>query len=227
MKLNYSDEDLTFLMGMYRDRERAMGALSRVRKHYPDASVIVRSDGDYDPMNHELAELFDVEYFAEERLYPIEHGGAMVARTLQLFLDKPTRYLVKIDTDTAVNRRFHSLPEINGIYGRIQTNKEGLYPSVQGGCIIFSHEAVRKIIDSDILQDPRLKDPWAFQEDSGYLRRMGRRATRCGLCSYDWMIGWAAHELQIPMVSFSEVNSRAKLREHDKDEDLRYAITHP
>jgi hypothetical protein len=227
LKQSYSDEDLTFFMGLYRDRERAIGALSLLRKHYPNVRVIVRSDGDHDPLNHELTERFNVEYLAEERLYSIEHGGAMVARSLQLFLNMPTRYLIKIDTDTAVHRRLHFLPDISGIYGRIQTNKEGLYPSVQGGCVIFSQEAASRIIDSGILMDPRLKDPWTYRNDSGYLRRMGRRVNRCGLCSYDWMIGWAADELQIPMLSFSEVNSRAKLREQDKNEDLRYAITHP
>ena len=113
---NYGDDDITFVIGVYRDRLRAEGALARLREHFPDARVIVRSDGDRDPKNRELSERFDVDYREEERLYPIEHGGAMIARMLELFLEQPTRYLLKIDTDTAVYRRFHFLPQVVGLF---------------------------------------------------------------------------------------------------------------
>ena len=122
---NYTDEDITFFMGLYHDRARAEGALARLREHFPAARVIVRSDGDKDPKNRELSERFGVDYREEERLFPIENGGAMVARTLELFLERPTRYLLRIDTDTAVYRRFHFLPETKGIFGEVQTSQQG------------------------------------------------------------------------------------------------------
>ena len=108
---NYCDDDLTFLIGIYHDRKRAEGALSRLRTHFPQARVIVRSDGDVDPKNRELLARFDVDYREEERLYPIENGGAMIARMLSLFLEKPTRYLLKMDSDIAIYRRFKFLPK--------------------------------------------------------------------------------------------------------------------
>jgi len=58
---NYSDEDITFFMGLYRDHERAEGALGRIREHFPDARVIVRSDGDRDPKNRKLAERYNTD----------------------------------------------------------------------------------------------------------------------------------------------------------------------
>ncbi len=222
----YTDEDVTFFMGLYCDRGRAEGALSRLRAHFPNARVIVRSDGDKDPKNHELSERYDVEYREEERLFPIENGGALIARVLELYLDHSTRFFFKIDTDTAVYRRFNFLPEENGVFGSLQTSPNGSV-SIQGGCMGFSEEASRAILDSGILHDPRLKDPFAHQRESRYFRRMGIRAKRCGLISFDWIIGWVADELQIPLFSFSEVHSCGGRRKNVKNDDLRYALTHP
>jgi len=224
---NYTDEDITFFLGLYRDLDRAEGALCRLREHFPDARVIVRSDGDRNPKNRELSERYDVEYLEEERLYPIENGGAMVARILELCLDKPTRYLIKIDTDTAVYRRFHFLPEQNGVFGTKQSNRQGHFHYIQGGCMGFSEDATRLIVDSGVLEDPRLKDPKTYRLESGYFRRMSRRVHRTGLCSFDWIIGWAASELEIPIFAFSEVFSRGFPENNVNNDDLKYAITHP
>ena len=38
----YTDEDITFFMGLYRDRGRAEIALGRLREHFPGTRVIVR-----------------------------------------------------------------------------------------------------------------------------------------------------------------------------------------
>ena len=224
---NYTDGDITFFMGLYRDLDRAEGALFRLRKHFPHARTVVRSDGDDNQENRELANRFDVDYRDEDRLCPIENGGAVIARMLELYLEQPTKYLFKIDTDTAVYRRFRFLPEQSGLFGTLQTNKQGKCPSIQGGFIGFSEDASRLIHDSRILEDSRLKDPFSFRDESGYFSRMGRRARRTGLCSFDWTIGWVATEMQIPMFSFSEVHCRWLPENNVENEDLEYAVTHP
>jgi hypothetical protein len=223
---NYTEQDITFFMGLYRDRLRAVGALARLRKYFPVARVIVRSDGDGDPKNRELAERFEVDYRDEERLYPIEHGGAMIARTLELFLEKPTRFLLKIDTDTAVYRRFRFLPEEDGIFGKVQGSVQGCR-SVQGGFTGVTLAAARHIFDSGILGDERLKDPFAFRLESTYFDRMGYRVERTGLCSFDWVLGWAATELGLPLIPFSEVHCKGLARNAIKNHDLKFAVTHP
>ena len=162
---NYNDADITFFMGLYRDRVRAEGALTRLREHFPTSRVIVRSDGDGDPKNRELSERFGVDYREEERLFPIEHGGAIVARVLDLFLEQPTAYLFKIDTDTSVYRRFHFLPKGSGVFGTLQLTGQGCR-SIQGGCIGILEVAARAIRDSGLLEDQRLKDPWSFRRES-------------------------------------------------------------
>ncbi|MCK5359198.1 MAG: hypothetical protein KAJ95_01155 [Gammaproteobacteria bacterium] len=221
---NYSDEDITFFMGLYRDRERAEGALLRLRTYFPDARVIIRSDGDDDPENYELSERYGAEYYADERLYPVEHGGKMIARIFDLFLQQPTRYFLKIDTDTGIYRRFRCLPGESGAFGTLQKSREGC-ASIQGGFVGFSEDIPGKVLSSGILNDKRLQDPLSYQADSIYFNPMGRRSKRIGLCSFDWVLGWALAELQIPMVSFDEVYSHWRVP-IDNDE-LKFAITHP
>jgi len=222
----YSDDDITFFMGLYRDRVGAEGALSRLRANFPTARVIIRSDGDKDPQNKELSERFEVEYWAEERLFPIENGGALIARMLELYLDYSTRFVFKIDTDTAVHRRFRFLPEQSGVFGSLQASRERCV-SIQGGCMGISEDTSRAILDSGMLKDPRLKDPFSHRLESPYFNAMARRAKRCGLSSIDWIIGWVATELQIPMFSFSEVHCVWRPKRKFSNEDLKYAVTHP
>ena len=223
---NYTDGDITFFMGLYLDRARAEGALSRLREHFPTARVIVRSDGDGDPENHRLAELFDADYREEERLYPVEHGGAMIARMLELFLEQPTRYLLKLDTDTAIDRRFRFLPEEKGVFGQVQSSKQGCQ-SIQGGFTGFTESTARAIFDSGLLEDVRLKDPFSYRDESAYFDRMGHRVVRTGLCGFDWIVGWAATELGLPLISFSEVHCKGLAKNAIKNDDLEFAVTHP
>ena len=55
---------------------------------------------------------------------------------LMIFFEQPTRYLLKIDPDTVIHRRFKYLPVRNGLFGTLQTQVES--PSIQGGCMGFT-----------------------------------------------------------------------------------------
>ena len=165
---HYCDRDLTFFMGLHHDQAQAREALRRLRLHYPESRVLVRSDGDRSPNNQELFNAFLAEYREEEQLFPIEHGGALVKRTFELFLEEPTAYLFKLDPDTAVYRRFRFLPKDNGAFGAVQSSKQGC-ESIQGGLAGFTYETALQIHDSGLLDDPRLKNPELHRAESPLL----------------------------------------------------------
>ena len=220
---HYCDQDLTFFALTYKNYEATAECLRDLRKHYSASRVILRSDGDPDPRLPILAQLNQVDFHEESRLFCIEKGGAVIERMLSLFLEKPTRYLLKIDPDTVIHRRFHCLPIRSGLFGTLQTAPET--PSIQGGCMGFTRDAAEQILQSYMLRDIRLTEPAKFINDSPYFFRMSDRANRCGLASFDWIVSWICSELGIPMYEFDEVNSGWK--QAPPNPDGRYAVTHP
>jgi hypothetical protein len=220
---NYGDDDLTFFALTYKNYNAAAECLADLRKHFPASRVILRSDGDPDSRLAILAQRYEVDFRDELRLFGIENGGAVIERMLTLFLEKPTRYLLKIDPDTVIHRRFRYLPLRNGLFGTLQTEQET--PSIQGGCMGFTSAAAEQILQSDLLRDNRLREPARFINDSPYFVRMTDRANRCGLASFDWIVPWVASQLGIPVYSFDEVNSG--WQQAPPNPNQRYAVTHP
>jgi hypothetical protein len=220
---NYDDEDLTFFALTYKDYDAASECLADLRKHYSASRVILRSDGDPDPRFPILAKRYHADFRAEEPLFGIENGGAVIERMLQLFFEKPTRYLLKIDPDTVIHRRFDYLPVRSGVFGTLQT--EEVTPSIQGGCMGFTRDAAKQILESEMLRDCRLREPANFIDDSPYFFRMADRAKRCGLASFDWILPWVASELGLLIYSFGEVNSG--WQQAPANPNGRYAVTHP
>lgn len=217
------DDDLTFFALTYKNSEAVAECLRDLREHYPVSRVILRSDGDQDPRLPALAESHNIDFRKESRLFEIENGGAIVERMLELFFEKPTRYLLKIDPDTVIHRRFHYLPARDGLFGTLQGRLK--HPSVQGGCMGLTRAAAEQILQSNMLRDSRLKEPARFIDDSPYFIRMAHRANRCGLASFDWIVPWVAHELGIPIYAFHEVNSGWKMA--PTSQNGRYAVSHP
>ena len=220
---NYCDEDLTFFALTYQDYDAVAECLSDLRKHYSGSRVILRSDGDTDPRLPILAKRNKADFREESRLFGIENGGAVIERMLELFLEKPTGYLFKIDPDTVIHRRFEYLPLRSGLFGTMQTEPET--PSVQGGCMGFTRDAAERILESNLLRDTRLRDPVRFIDDSPYFFRMTDRANRCGLASFDWIVPWIASQIGIPIYPFDEVNSG--WQQAPPNPDQLYAVSHP
>jgi asparagine synthase (glutamine-hydrolysing) len=220
------DRDITFWMSVYRDGRLACRTLEDLRRHFPMARVIVRSDGDDDPMHHRLVDRHRLEYRLEDRLFPIENGGRLVHRMLQMFLERPTRYLFKIDPDTAVHRRFTSLPARSGHFGTVQ-GRDG-HRSIQGGCMGFTQDAAESLLESGLLLTPGLASPQRTDTMSHWTI-LEFRARTFGLASFDWSLGWAAQCLGIPLFDYPEVfcvsyRNRARLPMRI---DGRFAMTHP
>jgi len=220
---NYCDDDLTFFSLVYKDYDATVECLQDLRKHYPTSRVILRSDGDLDPRFPILALRNNVDFRRESRLFPIENGGAVIERMLALFLERPTRYLFKIDPDTLIHRRFKYLPARRGLFGTLQLEHET--PSIQGGCMGFTRDAAEQILQSEMLRDSRLQEPEKFINDSPYFLRMAHRANRCGLASFDWILPWIASELTIPIYRFDEVSSG--WQQPPPNPNQSYAVSHP
>jgi len=219
----YSDRDLTFVMHVYRDHDLAQWCLGNLRQQYPDARVTVISEGDPDPRHREFIERFAVEYIEGNRLYPIEHGGRLIHRFLASYLQKPTRWLFKIDPDTGIHRRFRYLPA-SPIFGSFNPGNI----SLQGGCIGFSREAAYRLYNSGLLLAEELKDyrrTWARHPQGQLIPAVMQRAQVQGLISVDWIVAYCCRRLGISQQSFDDICCTWKT--YVPNPQLRYAVTHP
>ncbi|MEJ7616716.1 MAG: hypothetical protein WKF30_07045 [Pyrinomonadaceae bacterium] len=223
----YDDGDIAFYVQVFQDYSYAEACLKQLRRWYPKSRVIIISDGDDDPRYEQLAARYEADYSLGTALYPVENGGRMNQRMLEAFLMKPCAYLIKIDTDTRVHRRFRYLPKGRCVFGTLEweTSHGKIkleFPNVQGGCMGFTLESAREIAESGILLSRELLDyrqTYADNPDIIY------RAEKKGLISMDFVMRYACRQLNVPLVSFDEVHSLYR-----GDIALTgggYAITHP
>src|SRR5689334_19836368 len=77
---------LFWFIQTYRDLPRLRKALAALRRLYPEARVLVVSDGDHDPQIAHVCTEQSVEFAFRSRLFGVEHGGEPVHKMLEAFL---------------------------------------------------------------------------------------------------------------------------------------------
>ncbi len=220
------DDELTFCLQVWRDLGLARACLASLRRQVPGARVVLVSDGDDDPRWAALAARHGAEYVRGERLYAVERGGAIVQRLLDLHLRRPTPWLLRIDTDTRVHRRFQALPGGACVFGTLErrtvAHREPLDPPVvQGGCIGFTLAAVERLHAAGVFRSPALLDwaaSWADTRDT-------RERAQGGRVSFDHLVRWGCRQTGLALLEHPEV--RCLWRGRVRNPGLRYAVTHP
>ncbi|MEZ4433226.1 MAG: galactosyltransferase-related protein [bacterium] len=171
---------ITFYLNVFRDAGLLDDCLSSIRAAYPDAPVLVRSDGDDDPRIATIADRHRARFVDDINRYGLTHGGDYVQVMFERFLEAPTDWLFKIDPDTRVHRPFRALPDGCRVFGTLQRQRP-IY-SVQGGCIGFTRAAVEHFVERCTFRDPRLaRDPPPYLTSSAHLGEHLARVHRGGL----------------------------------------------
>lgn len=191
--------------------------LGFLRAAYPDAPVIVISDGVSDPAHVVACKRHKAKYVQGAYLKRIECGGKWWERALKVGLATGADWLVKIDPDTRVLRPFRFAPPhpISGTLTSAGTNLE----HIQGGCQAIRRDAASRILASKLLRNEVLRDCRTFSRtDADY-----RRLKAISYCSTDHSLAWACRNLGIAMGDWTEVASRWKPPAPTGD----FAVTHP
>lgn len=196
-----------------------------MRRCYNDSLIVIRFDGDLEPKQELELLRHDslVQILEEPELFPIDHGGMLCQRMLDLMLQSGAEIMIKIDPDTAVQAPFKWLPDAGecAIYGSVQ--KSHGVESIQGGCIIFTRASAEKLYHSRLLESDRLKPP-----ELAWMQNLIHRGYIEGLSSIDWCLGWAGKQLAIPMRNHPEVLSVWRYHQLKVGLHLwRAAVVHP
>jgi hypothetical protein len=151
-RLPAADSDITFLVQAYKDKHLAVNCLESIRKHYRDSRIVLVLDGDDDPDWKLVASRYGAEERHQERLYVLAKIGEMWKRRLEYYLEKPTAFLIKLDTDSLVNRRFAYMPDA-GVFGNLSYLPDGSFNHIVGGCIGFSNTAAEYMLRNKVFDD--------------------------------------------------------------------------
>jgi LPS sulfotransferase NodH len=210
----------TFYLQLYHDAELAKHCLQHVRNMYPYARVVLQSDGDNNPEYTDISKRYRCEYFPGERLYLFEHGGRMIQRMFNAYLNEPGDWLIKIDTDTRIDRRFNNLPTGIAVYG--SPLRQG---PPQGGCVIIPRKVAQMLRDSRVLLSPLLKNPvssWGSSMAPPFLRE---RIESTGCIGFEWTLYWSCMQLGIPVLRHPEIFSTWKQGHINNRRE--FAVVHP
>lgn len=215
-----------FYCQVYKDAERLDWCLKRFRQVYPHARCYIVSDGDDQSPWLDLCRKYGCEYHAGERLKLLHNGGKMLHRNLSLFFNAAGTHLVKFDTDTAWHRQFNQLPTATGMYGTTQYSDppkgQKRLRSIQGGCFVWTADAVKKLVDSKVLLQPQWANPSSWGGDVG---STGSYVKRTGLISEDWVLGEACKLAGVPLHQYNEVH--CLWRGEPDWRHKKHAATHP
>lgn len=215
-----SPSKITFYLQLYHDGDLARHTLRRLRQHYPDARVILLSDGDDNHTYHSLAAAFNAEYIRGERLYGKENGGKMLQRMFDEFLKGHGDVLVKIDTDTRIDRPFRQPPTDNAVYG----TPLRLGPP-QGGCVLFPRDVAARLAASGVLLSPELLDPHTSWGKCQYPSFLEEHLKHTGRMSFEWTLYWACQKIGITVKPYDDVYSTWK--QGIVNSDRKFAAVHP
>ena len=213
-KVSYVDTDLTFALHTYHDAELANWCMGNVRKQFPDCRIILLSDGDTDARLPAFAEKNNAEFSITERLMLTNKGTEFLKNRLAKFMLKPTKFLLKIDPDSGVHRRFRYLPAYD-VFGNVVYGSNIGPKEVYGGFVGTSLQAVTEMLASGVLDSAELKSvlrTWKV-EDNGTL-----------LLNEDGAYIDACNRLDFEIGPFPEIRTLFKYK---KNRNNRYAITHP
>jgi hypothetical protein len=221
-----ADEGITFYLTVHRDLLLAERCVRLIRQHYPGSPILMVSDGDDDPGYTQLGRRYALDYRPDRWLYGLPSRGALLLRMLRGFLQAPTPWLIKVDTDTLIHRRLRWLPVGMCVFGTLEQTTSSRHepldpPNVQGGCVGMTQAAATRLLESGALESPWLADPratWASCLD------MTERLAS-GLVSFDFMLRWACIQARVSIVEFPEVLSQ--WRGPVANARQRYALTHP
>jgi hypothetical protein len=224
---NPLDSDIAWAIPVYKSRDQLKWCLRNLRRHYPNSRVILISDGDGEKYD-DIASEFKCHYIQGEFLMCLPTCHSFVDRLLRSLLAGDETYLFKIDPDTGVWRRLSALPAFSSLFGTLETISEGhgteidVPANVQGGCIGMTRDVVEEILSSGLLNEKLCRidyrKTWARCSDIISMAEEGK-------CSDDFVISWACYSLHVPIVECPDI--RCRWRRQIKNENLRYAITHP
>ena len=223
----FSDEKVAFLFHVYKEFELAKRLISQLRFFFPLSNILGIADGTYNYEFKEFAWQHNVRYIEAERLFRQETGNQWVKRMFWFYTaSSHADYLIKIDPDAYVLRRFNFLPHLD-IAGTPFTlaNKVTF---IHGGCALYSRQAADAILNTNLINDEEYRKNSAFSYRRfmpPYKRRDEQPETFKCMCE-DRIIGDLEQKLGLKMGEWNEIYADQTEKNPNDYADMKYAVIH-
>jgi hypothetical protein len=127
---------LTFIIPIKNETERLDSILTSIRNNYPTERIVLFANDVSEqniPTMVQYSEQFNTEYVFTDKIYSYETPAKLFRDIFDIFMQKPTDFLIRIDTDAFVHKPI--------------SNLEG-YEDCVFGCVHERDENTKEPIDS-------------------------------------------------------------------------------
>lgn len=222
-----------FYLTVYRDEIWAHRMVNQIKTFYPDAPILVTTDGPaHAPSLDKMGATTTLQF--ERRLKLAGTGGLFSQRNLLAALivaeQAGVDVMFKVDPDSYLWRPFEYYPDAEW-FGSIWsvTKSFGTVTSCSGGCWGMTTDFIRTIVNSKLLFAKELE-----ATDLTYPRYAARAFNKPGdkgrtremVALEDDAMGWVADQLGVTPVMWDEVQLRQN-GEVIQTPPFQYAVTHP
>lgn len=227
MQTSYLPESTCFWFSIYKeDINLVKRLINQIKSLYPSAQIICVADGLNNLEAALICAICNVQFLSpKQHLHTQRFGGAWVERMFRTFLENSdASYLLRVEPDTLLQFCFKAVPKCDVTGNVLAIDDQRSY--IHGGCVLFSREAVKKIVESGLLSDSKYAENVEF----------GYRKYQPPYLLEGEQPSWELHGAQD--VIFSDVVARLKLHTENWNEIYsrvretcptpeKYAAIHP
>jgi len=220
---------LGFVIMVYKDEVLAIRLVRQILKYYPQSKVTVIWEGgvtEYSGEWYSLQQRMSIRLIFGERLKVLATGPEWVKRWMQAGLEMNTQLVFRVDPDVYLWRPFRYFPTEDR-FGMMLGQLKYKRPLLRGCIGGYQREAIQKFLDSNILDDPKWKDPVKY----AYYRyrewaRPGEKQNHELIWSEDSSLAHAWTEAGLTEGNWSDIHPSWHEPLIDNS-DLAFAATHP
>lgn len=217
--------NVCFWFGVYQEYNLAKRLITSLRSFYPKQQIICIADGSYNLNYATFCNRFEVIYLTEDRIKLQHYGGAWVERMFQSFLDRSSaEIMLRLEPDSFINYGFTTIPKTD-VLGNILNTFDGRQ-YIHGGCIAFSRNAIKKILNSKLLKENKYKTElqFAYQRYKFPYLLCGEKNNEEWIIAEDLIWSDVIWQLGLNVTEWHEVYSRVR---ESCPEPKKYAVIHP
>lgn len=128
--------------------------INQIKYLFSEPEIIIIFDGTSNEEFESFCVINEVKIVKSDKLKLQKYGNFFVQRFFQVFLnfsEKP--YLIRVEPDTYFFKAFNSVPDAEVAGNILQVTKERNL--IQGGCVFFKRNAVKRIVNADLLSNSK------------------------------------------------------------------------